>query len=71
MTVDMVLAVYWPPHAPAAGQATFSSSCKSASRHFSGGVGADGFEDILNGHVFTVVVAGGDGAAIEHEAREG
>ena len=34
ITVDMVLAVYWPPHAPAAGQATFSSSCNSASLIF-------------------------------------
>ena len=28
--VDIVFAVYWPPHAPAAGQATFSSSCRSS-----------------------------------------
>ena len=31
MTIDIVLAVYWPPHAPAPGQATASSSARSAS----------------------------------------
>ena len=31
MTVDMVFAVYCPPHAPAAGHATFSRSCNSSS----------------------------------------
>ena len=37
-------------------------------RHFAGGVGADGFEHILNGDVFAAKAAGRDGAAIEHEA---
>ena len=31
MTIDMVFAVYWPPHAPAPGHATPSSSARSAS----------------------------------------
>ena len=31
LTVAIVLAVNWPPHAPAEGQATVSSSCRSAS----------------------------------------
>ena len=39
-------------------------------RHFSGGVRADGFKDILNGDVFALVIARGDGAAVEHEARK-
>ena len=30
MVIDMVLAVYWPPHAPGPGQATVSSSSRSA-----------------------------------------
>ena len=29
--IDIVFAVYWPPHAPAPGHATSSSSCRSAS----------------------------------------
>ena len=32
--VDIVLAVNWPPHAPAAGQATDSSSCSSSALSF-------------------------------------
>ena len=36
--------------------------------HFAGGVGAHRFEHILNGDVFAVVHAGGDGAAVEHNA---
>ena len=31
MTVDIVLAVYWPPQAPGPGQATFSISYSSSS----------------------------------------
>jgi len=46
----MVLAVNWPPQAPAPGQARSSSSCRSAAvispRH-----GRDRLEDILNRHV--------------------
>ena len=47
----MVLAVNWPPQAPAPGQAWSSSASSSASVDLAGGVGADGFEDILNGDV--------------------
>ena len=31
MTIDIVFAVYWPPHAPAPGHATASSSARSSS----------------------------------------
>ena len=48
MTVDMVLAVYWPPQAPAPGQATFSSAVSSASVILPRAVRADGLEDVLN-----------------------
>ena len=34
MTMDIVFAVYWPPHAPAPGHATASSSASSASEIF-------------------------------------
>ena len=47
----MVLAVNWPPHAPAPGQALASSASRPASSMRAGGVGADAFEDILNGDV--------------------
>ena len=36
-TVAIVFAVNWPPHAPAPGQATPSSSCTSSSAHRAGG----------------------------------
>jgi hypothetical protein len=35
-----------------------------------GGVGADGLEDLLDGHVPAVVAAGPDRAAVEHHARD-
>ncbi len=36
--------------------------------HFSGGVSADRFEYILNGDVLAAIIAGRDGAPVEHEA---
>ncbi len=39
-------------------------------RHLTGGVGAHGFEDILNGDVFAFVNPRGDRAAVEHETRQ-
>ncbi len=65
ITVAMVLAVNWPPQAPAPGQAWSSISSSSASVILPRSVGADRFEHILNGDVAAVVVAGQDGAAIE------
>ena len=38
--------------------------------HLAGGVRADGFEHILNGDVFAVILAGRDRAAVEHQAGE-
>ena len=69
MTVAMVLAVNWPPHAPAPGQAWFSISSSSCVGDLAGGVGAHGFEDILNGDVAAVVAAGQNRAAVEDDAR--
>src|SRR5207245_3931499 len=34
INIDIVFAVYWPPHAPAPGHATASSSARSASEIF-------------------------------------
>ncbi len=68
MTVAMVLAVNWPPHAPAPGQAWFSMSSSSASEILPRGVRAHGFEDVLNGDVVTLIAAGKDGAAVEDDA---
>jgi len=80
----MVLAVNWPPQAPGPGQAEASTSSSWASLILSGGVGSDGFEDLLDGDVdffggtglgglavgADVEVAGSDGAAVEHEAGD-
>ena len=80
----MVLAVNWPPQAPGPGQAVASASSSWASVMLACGVGADGFEDLLDGDVdglggggvgglvvgADVHVAGGDGAAVEHEAGD-
>ena len=43
-TVDIVLAVNWPPQAPAPGQAPFSASYSSSSVILPGAVGADRLE---------------------------
>ena len=56
----MVLAVNWPPQAPAEGQATHSSSCRSSSRHLAGGVLADRLEHVDHGDVAALEVAGQD-----------
>ncbi len=68
ITVDIVFAVYWPPHAPAPGHATFSSSRKFRIAHLSRDVCADGFVDVLNRHVFAAITAGSDRASVEHDA---
>ncbi len=66
----MVLAVNWPPHAPAPGQALASRASSPASSILPGGVSADAFEDVLDGDVDAVQLAGSDGAAVEHDARD-
>ena len=58
MTVDMVLAVYWPPHAPARGAGHIFHFVQFGVGHFSGRIGADGFEYILNGDVFAAELPG-------------
>jgi hypothetical protein len=37
--------------------------------HFTGGVGAYGFKDVLNSNVFAFVPAGHDGSAVENDSR--
>ena len=66
----IVLAVNWPPQAPAPGEATASSSASSSSDMLAGGVGADGLEHVLDRHVLAAVAARRDRAAVEHQARQ-
>ena len=65
--IAIVFAVNWPPHAPAPGQATDSSSCSSAALERAGGVRADPLEDVLDGHVLAAEAARRDRAVVEHE----
>ena len=52
MTIAMVLAVYWPPQAPGAGQATFSRSLKLLVGDLAGRLLAPiASIDVLDGHV--------------------
>ena len=73
--IAIVLAVNWPPQAPAPGLATPSSSCRSLVAHLAGRVRADGLEDLLDRDVVPSETPGRDRAAVEHhgghvEARE-
>ena len=54
----IVLAVNWPPQAPAPGEATLSISFSSSSVDLARGVGADGLEDLLDRHVLALEAAG-------------
>ena len=65
----MVLAVNCPPQAPAPGQATHSSSCRSCVRHLAGGVLADALEHVDHGHVVALELAGQDRAAVHEHGR--
>ena len=56
--IAIVLAVNWPPQAPAPGQASSSSSRELLVGHLAGGVGADGLEDVLDRDVVAVEAAG-------------
>ncbi len=69
ITIAIVLAVNWPPHAPAPGHATPSSSCTSSSAHRPGRVRTDRLEDVLDRHVAPAEAARRDRAAVEDEAR--
>ena len=71
----MVLAVNWPPQAPGPGQAWASRASSWSSLMVAGGVGAHAFEDLQDGDFLDRAVglrelAGGDGAAVEHEAGD-
>ena len=55
ITVDIVLAVYWPPQAPAPGHAASSSSLQFRVAHLARDVRADGFVHILNRDVFPAI----------------
>ena len=50
-TAAIVFAVNCPPQAPAPGQARSSSALRRLGVDAAGGVRADGFEDVLDGHV--------------------
>ena len=68
--IAIVLAVNWPPQAPAPGEAASSSSCSSSSVMLAGGVRADRLEHLLDRHLGALVVAGPDRAAVEHQAGD-
>ena len=55
--IAIVLAVNWPPHAPAPGEATASSSASSSSVMRARGVRADRLEHVLDRHRLAVEVA--------------
>ena len=63
----IVLAVNWPPHAPAPGQADASTAASSASSMRARGVGAHRLEHLLERDVAPAVPAGGDRAAVQDE----
>ena len=66
-TVAIVFAVNWPPHAPAPGQATSSSSCTSSLLMLPGRGGADGLEDVLDRDVAAAEAPRRDRAVVEDE----
>ena len=45
MTIDIVFAVYWPPHAPAPGHAALSIVVQLVEADLAGAIGADRLED--------------------------
>ena len=56
--IAIVLAVNWPPQAPAPGEATSSISVSSSSVDRARGAGADGLEHLLDRDPLAAVVAG-------------
>ena len=66
-TSAMVLAVNCPPHAPAPGHAATFQCDEPCVGHLAAGVGADGFENILNGYGVTFKLSGSDGTAVENK----
>ena len=71
MTVAIVLAVNWPPHAPAPGHATFSISYSSSRRDLARPIGADRLEHLDDGRVpLALVDARVDRAVVEDQARD-
>ena len=70
MAIAMVLAVNWPPHAPAPGQATASSSFSSSSVILPAACAPTAFVDVLDGDVDALELPGHDRAAVEHDRRE-
>ncbi len=65
----MVLAVNWPPQAPAEGQATCSSVVEVLVGHLADRVQADRLEDVRHGDVAALERAGQDRAAIDEDRR--
>ena len=68
--IAIVLAVNWPPQAPAPGQAWSSRSRSSRVAHLAGRVRADRLEHVLDRDVVALERARRDRAAVEHDARE-
>ncbi len=67
IAVAIVLAVNWPPHAPAPGHAPSSSSVDLLRGHFSCGESAGRFEYVLNRDIVALKSSGHDRAAIERQ----
>ena len=71
MALDMVLAVYMPPHEPAPGHASHSILCSVLLVELAGLVLADRLEDGDDVDVLAVRAdAGQDAAAVDEDARD-
>ena len=70
IAVAMVLAVNCPPHAPAPGHATFSSSVTCCAVILPAANAPGGLEHVLNRHIVSLESPGHDRAAIEHKPRK-
>jgi hypothetical protein len=70
MIVDIVFAVNWPPHAPAPGQATPSSSFRSSAEIFPAAYAADALVDVCDRDFLAAEEAGRDRSGVEHDARD-
>ena len=68
--IAIVLAVNWPPHAPAPGLAHRLDLGEVRVAHLAARVRADGLEDVHDRDVATAEAPGRDRAAVEHDAGQ-
>ena len=64
-----MLAVNWPPHAPADGTGDAFELVQLLVRHLAGGVHADALEHVDDGDVLALELAGQDRAAVHEHGR--